>query len=129
MSNIAIVEEIYQAFETGALDRVVALCDPDCVIVQADDLPWGGRHVGLDGLATFGALLGGTTHSVVTIGELFEAGDRVIQSGRTRGHVLATGVEFDIPEVHVWTIKNGKITAAAFYIDTPAMVAALEAAS
>ena len=125
MSNIAIIQELYEAFATEGLDRVLELCDPECVVVQDEALPWGGRHQGIDGVATFGALLGGTIHSVVTDGELFEAGDRVIQYGRSRGTVLASGVTFDMPEVHVWTVRDGKVTAAEFYIDTPAMLRAL----
>ena len=58
---------------------------------------------------------------------IFEAGDHVVQRGRTQGTVRATGVAFDIPEVHVWTLRDGKVAAAEFYIDTPAMLAALEA--
>ena len=95
------------------------------MVTQDDALPWGGRHEGLDGVATFGALLGGTIHSVVTTDEVFEAGARVIQHGRSRGTVLANGATFDMPEVHVWTVRDGKITAAEFYIDTPAMLRAL----
>ena len=125
VSNIGIIEELYQAFATEGLDRVLELCDPECVVVQDEALPWGGRHEGIEGVATFGALLVGTVHSVVTGDELFEAGDRVIQYGRSRGTVLAGGVTFDLPEVHVWTVRNGKVTAAEFYTDTPAMLRAL----
>jgi ketosteroid isomerase-like protein len=125
VSNIEIIQELYEAFATEGLDRVLELCDPDCVVTQDDALPWGGRHQGLDGVATFGALLGGTVHSVVTHNELFEAGNRVIQYGRSRGTVLSSGATFDSPEVHVWTLRDGKVTAAEFYVDTPAMLRAL----
>jgi len=125
VSNIEIIQDLYEAFASGGLDRVLELCDPQCVVTQDDALPWGGRHKGIDGVATFGALLGGTIHSVITSDELFEAGDRVTQYGRSRGIVLANGATFDIPEVHVWTLRDGKVTAAEFYIDTPAMLRAL----
>jgi ketosteroid isomerase-like protein len=84
MSNIEIIQELYRAFEAEGLDRILELCDPDCVVTQDDALPWGGRHEGLDGVATFGIALGGTVHSVVTADAMFEAGDRVIQCGRSR---------------------------------------------
>jgi len=129
VSNIEIIRELYEAFATDGLDRVLALCDRQCVVTQDEALPWGGRHQGLDGVATFGALLGGTIRSVVTSDELFEAGDRVIQYGRSRGTVLANGASFDMPEVHVWTLRDGKVTAAEFYIDTRAMLRALGRAS
>ena len=129
MSNIAIIRELYEAFATDGLDRVLELCDPDCVVTQDPALPWGGRHQGLDGVATFGALLGGTIHSVITSDELFEAGDRVIQYGRSRGTVLSSGATFDSPEVHVWTLRDGKVAAAEFYVDTVEMLRALGEAS
>jgi ketosteroid isomerase-like protein len=125
VSNIEIIQDLYEAFATDGLDRVLELCDPQCVVSQDEALAWGGRHQGRDGVATFGALLGGTIHSVVTSNELFEAGDRVIQYGRSRGTVLANGATFDMPEVHVWTLRDGKVTAAEFYIDTPAMLCVL----
>jgi hypothetical protein len=42
--------------------------------------------------------------------------------------VRANGVAFDIPEVHRWTIRDGKAVAAHFAIDTPAMLQALSGA-
>jgi uncharacterized protein len=104
---------------------VLDLCDPECTVTQDAALPWGGRHEGLDGVATFALALGGTIESTVEVEALFEAGDRVIQYGRTRGTVLATGVAFDIPEVHMWTLRNGKIIAADFFIESSAMLVAL----
>jgi uncharacterized protein len=129
MSNIETIRELYAAFAAKGLDRILELCDPDCVVIQDDALPWGGRYEGLDGVATFGLALGGTVDSVVTADGLFEAGDRVIQFGRSRGTVLANGAVFDMPEVHVWTLRNGMVTAAEFYTDTHAMLDALGRAS
>ncbi len=129
MSNLEIIKELYVAFEAGCLDRVLELCDPACVVVQDDALPWGGRYEGFDGVATFCAALGGTVHSVVTTDALFEAGDRVIKFGRSRGKVLNNGTVFDMPAVHVWTLRDGRVTAAEFYIETQAMLNALGQAS
>jgi ketosteroid isomerase-like protein len=44
---------------------------------------------------------------------------------RIRGRVVATGVPFDIPGVHRWTVRDGRAVAAHFRIDTPAMLTAL----
>ena len=65
--------------------------------------------------------------SSVTTDALFSADCDVVQAGRTRGSVVATGVTFEIPEVHRWTIREGRAVAAHFSIDTPAMLAALTA--
>ena len=129
MSNIEIIKELYAAFAAGGVDRILELCDPDCVVLQDDALPWGGRYEGLDGVVTFGLALGGTVDPVVTSDGLFEAGDRVIQFGRSRGTVLANGAVFDVPEVHVWTLRNGMVTTAEFYTDSQAMLDALNRVS
>jgi len=123
--NIEIVQQIYEAFAQQDLEALLALVDPDCVVTQDESLPWGGRHVGHDGVTTFAFALIGATDSAVTVEALFEADGQVIQCGRTRGTVRANGNAFDIPEVHVWTLKDGKVVAAHFAIDTPAMLAAL----
>ena len=58
---------------------------------------------------------------------MFMADGDVIQVGRTRGTVVANGSRFDIPEVHRWTIRDGKAVAAHFSIDTPTMLRHLAA--
>jgi ketosteroid isomerase-like protein len=123
--NIAVITEIYEAFARQDLDALLALVDPECVVTQDASLPWGGRHVGPDGVTTFAFALMGTIDSTVTVESLFEADGQVIQCGRTKGTVRANGKAFDVPEMHLWTLKDGKVTAAHFAIDTPGMLAAL----
>ena len=125
IENIEIVKQIYGAFARQDLDSLLTLVDPDCVVTQDTSLPWGGRHVGHDGVTAFAFALMGTTDSAVIVESLFEADGQVIQCGRSRGTVRANGKPFDIPEVHIWTLKDGKIVAVHFAIDTPAMLAAL----
>lgn len=90
-------------------------------------MPWGGEYHGHEGTLQFFGKLAGTVATAVEAENLFEAGDQVVQVGRTRGHVVATGKEFDIAEAHVWTVLDGKAARAEFYIDTPAQLAALSA--
>jgi ketosteroid isomerase-like protein len=127
LSDLDVVAAIYEAMAARDFDRLFELLDPACVITQDAALPWGGRHEGHDGFATFGITLSTTIDSAVTIDGLFEADGEVIQCGRTRGTVQATGAPFDIPEVHRWTISDGKAVRGHFAIDTPAMLAALTA--
>jgi uncharacterized protein len=125
MENIAIVREVYEAFERQDLEGLLNLTHPSCVVTQDPALPWGGKFKGHEGVTNFALLLMGTTSSSLTIGELFEADGKVIEVGRTTGTVIANGNAFDIPEVHVWTVKDYKIIEVHFCIDTPAMLAAL----
>lgn len=121
-----VVSDVYAALAAKDLDAVLALCDPEVVVIQDDALPWGGHHVGPDGFASFAIALVGAIDSQVTPLTIFQAGDRVIQYGRTAGTVRANGTRFDIPECHVWTVVDGRVTKAELYIDTPAMLDALE---
>jgi ketosteroid isomerase-like protein len=127
MTDIETVRAIYRAMGERDLDTLFGLVDESCVVTQDPLLPWGGRHVGHDGLASFALTLTATIDSAVAIEALFAADDEVIQFGRTRGTVRANGAAFDIPEVHRWTIRDGKAVAAHFAIDTVAMLDALRA--
>ena len=119
------MEAIYAAMAAADLSTLFELLDPTIVVVQDDRLPWGGRHVGHDGFATFGLALRANIASAVSTDAVFSAGSDVVQMGHTRGTVVASGVPFDIAEVHRWTIRNGRAVAAHFSIDTPAMLRAL----
>ncbi|MGI9028474.1 MAG: nuclear transport factor 2 family protein [Ilumatobacteraceae bacterium] len=124
-TDLHVVEEVYAAMAAGHIARLFELVDGECVITQDDRLPWGGRHVGHEGLATFGLRLREAIHSEVTTDALFAADGDVIQVGRTTGTVIRSGAAFDIAEVHRWTVRDGRVVAAHFSIDTPAMLAAL----
>jgi hypothetical protein len=125
MSAIETVRQVYDAFANQDLDRVLELAHDNIVITQDERLPWGGRHEGKDGAATFAITLATTIESRLVVESLFEASGKVIQCGRTQGTVLANGAAFDLAEVHIWTIHDDKVTSAEFMIDTPGMLAAL----
>jgi ketosteroid isomerase-like protein len=59
--------------------------------------------------------------------EFVEAGDRGAVIGRSRGLVRASGRTFDVRVVHVRTARGGKLARLDAYVDTPAMLQALEA--
>lgn len=125
MTDVEVVEAVYAAMAARDVAALFAFLDESCVITQDERLPWGGRFVGHDGFATFGAALTGAIQSAVTTDAVFEADGDVIQCGRTKGTVVGSGVAFDVPEVHRWTIRDGKAVAAHFSIDTSAMLDAL----
>jgi uncharacterized protein len=128
VSDVEVVSRLYEAFASQDLEQLLELVDPECVITQDPALPWGGRHVGHEGLGAFATALTGAIDSAVTVESLFEADGHVIESGRTAGTVRANGVAFDVAEVHTWTIRDGKAVAAHFAIDTAAMLRALGSA-
>ena len=122
---LAMVRHAYESMRTADLDGLLAMIADGAVLTQDPALPWGGRFVGRDGVATFAITLVSTIESVVTIEAMYRAGEQVVQYGRTAGTVRATGASFDVPECHIWTIRDGRVVAMDFYIDTPAMLEAL----
>jgi ketosteroid isomerase-like protein len=128
--DLALVRQVYEAFARGDVPRIMALFAEDGTVVQSPALPWGGTHTGHAGLGRFLTTL--TTHlaSHPETERLFaDAAGHVVQVGRTRGVVRATGAPFDIPEVHVFTLAGGRVTRYEAYLDTAAMLAALQASA
>lgn len=48
---------------------------------------------------------------------------------RTVGHVIKTGIPFNVRGVHLWAIKQGYVAQFEAYLDTPAMLQALQQTS
>jgi uncharacterized protein len=123
--NVATIERVYQALAARDANVIQEVFAPHVTIRQSPELPWGGDYEGIDGAFTFFLTLVEHIESQVTTESLFAADDQVVQTGRTRGTVRANGASFDIPEVHVWELRDGKVVRYQVYIDTPAMLEAL----
>jgi ketosteroid isomerase-like protein len=123
--NIDTIRRVYEAMKARDADVMEKLFADDISVWQSPELPWGGEYEGHDGVFTFFLTLVEHIESQVTTESLFAAGDHVVQTGRTRGTVRANGASFDIPEVHVWELRDGKVVRYQSYIDTPAMLEAL----
>ena len=123
--NIDVVRRVYDAMKTRDADAMRALFADDSHFWQSPELPWGGDYEGHEGAFTFFLTLSEHIDSRVTMENLFAAGDYVVQTGRTRGSVVANGASFDVAEVHLWEVRDGKVVAFRAYIDTPAMLEAL----
>jgi uncharacterized protein len=129
MTDLETVSRLYELLEVRDFEGVLALASDDCVLTQDESLPWGGRYVGHGGAASFVAALYGTIKSDLTIQALFEDAGQIIQIGRIRGTVLANGAAFDLPEIHAWTVKDGKVATGHFAYDTTIMAQAIAATS
>jgi uncharacterized protein len=124
-ANLGVVQAVYDAFALRDPIAIQANFAEDVVVHQVGNIPWGGEFRGHEGMLTFLLLLVEHIDSEVTLLDRFAAGDQVVQTGRTRGKVKSTGKTFDIPIVHVWTIRDGLATRYEAYIDVPAMQEAL----
>ncbi|MCT9935291.1 nuclear transport factor 2 family protein [Planotetraspora sp. A-T 1434] len=120
-----VVHAVYAALNAGDVPALFALTDPEVDIYQSEELPYGGHHHGYDGMKVFLEGVRTALDSQIEIGELYRAGDKVVQIGRTRGTARATGVSFDAAEVQVWGVRDGRIVSLTVFTDTDALGAAL----
>ncbi|MEV0910244.1 MULTISPECIES: nuclear transport factor 2 family protein [Streptomyces] len=123
--DLAVVRAVYD-FINGVNPEGAALADPEITVHQSEELPWGGSYEGLAGFQRFYEAVSSAIHSEVETETLYQAGDRVVQSGRSRGFARATGKPFDVPETHIWRVRNGRITDLEIYVDTPALLEVLK---
>lgn len=127
--ELAVVRGVYDAFARGDVARITELVASEVTIWQSPALPWGGEHSGHEGLGRFlTALTGALDSSPVTERLYADGAGAVVQVGRTTGTVRRTGVPFDVAETHVWQVRDGAVVRFEAYLDTAAMLAALERA-
>lgn len=126
-SQRTLVQKIYAAFSRRDIGGVLDRCTADIELVQSTELPWGGEYRGHEGARDFFGRLTEHINSTVTVDRLIGAGNHVVAVGWTSGTVNATGAHYHVPFAHVWTISDGLVARAEFYIDHQTMRPALHA--
>lgn len=125
-SNVEIVTAIYEAFARRDPPGFLQLLDPQFEMIQTELLPWGGHYRGTEEAMSFFGKLTQHITSMPRVEEMVEAGDHIVAIGHVGGKVNASGQPFIVRFVHVWTLRDGKAVRFEAYIDTPAMLRALE---
>jgi len=124
-ANVELIKNIYAAFARRDMPAIFAGLAEDVLIVQSSELPWGGTYRGHAQAGQFFAKLTQAITSTVVLVDFIDAGDNVVALGRTQGTVNASGKHFDVPLAHVWTVRDGHVQQAGFYIDNETMQSAL----
>ena len=129
--NVEIVRRIFEAAASGDSADVFALYDP-AVEWDASRAPMprliGGGDVfhGHDGLRRFfkerNAIWGEIEDEPK---ELIDAGDHVVSADTERGRGRSSGVEVEMTQYAVWTIRSGKVVRVVWF---PTRAEAFEAA-
>jgi ketosteroid isomerase-like protein len=129
--NVGIVRRVYEAAARRDSTTVLALYDPD---VEVDNTHGPGRAViggesvfhGHEGLRTFYREWNAAWEKIEEdYEELIDAGDHVIGVVTSRGRGRASGIDVELTQYGVWTIREDKIVRMAFF---PSREEALEAA-
>ena len=121
--NLAVVKKLYACFIVADWDGVVALLDPDVVIIEAAGLPYGGRYKGRDGFMKIIHALG-THYDDLKLSDFdyVASGDAVVGLFRVQARSKATGRPIDVRFSEHWRLKDGMVTLLEpFYFDTHAI--------
>lgn len=107
---------------------MAATLDPEVVLHQSPDLPWGGEFHGHAGYENWARQMSAAFDRLeVKEARFFEAGDTVVIACRLVTRSRATGATLDLPMLQTVTTRNGRIVEfRPFYWNVPAYRAALE---
>lgn len=116
-----LVRAVYAALAVGDADALDAVLAPDFVGEVADGMPVGaGRHEGPQAMREHGWWAIGRRYAVLAEPEEFVGcGDgRLLVTGRYRGTRRADGFAVDAAFTHLWTARDGRLTALTQVTDT-----------
>jgi uncharacterized protein len=120
--NTEIIQQIYTAFKVKDLSSVLALQADDTewsVAGPTEKIPWAAPRHGHEGVADFLKVLGGLLiPEAFEIKDYFESGDKVVAVGYQRGFVRPTGVPYEFDFVHLWELRQGRVTKFRVYYDS-----------
>jgi uncharacterized protein len=118
--NIEFVKGLYAAFRRGDVPAVLAGFADDIELHEAEGMPYGGLYRGGEAVLqnVFGPIATDVEGFAVMPEEFVGSGDAVAVVGRYTGIGKVTGKTLDVPVVHVWDIRDGKLTRFRQFIDT-----------
>ena len=111
---------MYQAFGRGDVPTVLDTMAADIDWHEAEGMPYGGVYHGGEAVVqnVFGPIMQDVSDFAVTPEEFIASGDAVAAVVRYTGTGKATGKKLDIPAVHVWNVRDGKLQQFRQFIDT-----------
>jgi ketosteroid isomerase-like protein len=126
----ATVRSFYEAVDRRDIASAFSVLDPDVEWVAPASLPYGGTYSGIDAVANqyFGGFLSHVDDDfTLSADDMTVAGDTVVVRGRLSGHGRVSGRPFDVRQVGVWHLRDGRVTRMEYCLDTAALLAAVEA--
>jgi ketosteroid isomerase-like protein len=118
--SIEVIKALYGAFAEGDVPAVLGGFTDDIEWYEAEGMPYGGLHRGGEAVAqnVFGPLSQDVDGFAVVPEEFMASGDTVAAVVRYTGTGNATGKTLNLPVVHVWDIRDGKVARFRQFIDT-----------
>ncbi len=130
MDNKTIIDNLYKAFAIGDVPNVLGSMDEKIVWNEAEGNMYadGNPYIGPDAILTgvFGRILEDHEYFNLTDIKLHSMeNDQVFATLRYNAKVKKIGAKYDAQVAHLWTLKDGKITAFQQYVDTKKLADAM----
>jgi ketosteroid isomerase-like protein len=121
--NVELVEGLYDAFNRGDIEGILAPMREDVELVEDSTIrPDAGTYRGLAAIRKFFQQLfdfptrvEGRPELAAQPEEFIEHEDKVIVPVRVHGRARFTGIEIEFSLVHVWTLERDKVTQHHIY--------------
>lgn len=118
--DVELVKSVYAPRERGDAPTALRAFAEDIEWFEAEGMPYGGVYRGPEAVAQ--NVLGPINEDIdglVLVPEAFIAsGGKVAAVLRYTGTGKATGKALDVPAVHVWDVRDGKLARFQQFIDT-----------
>ena len=123
------VKSYYDSLALGHRQNLMELLDPKVQIELQEGFPCTRRTY--DGLKAYFEEflfdLYGAYDLDLVVEEFLSCGPEVAAVGRNKGRALRTGIPFDVPFVHLWTVREGHLLHGRMFTDTAVFRDAVEA--
>jgi ketosteroid isomerase-like protein len=121
--NKQLIMQCYQLYKEKNIRGLLNLFHDDIewIASDSDDIPFAGSFHGKDEVAQFFTKLEQAQDVIQFEPRDFIAeGDKVVATGNSSWHVKSTGLTYDDPWAHVFTIRDGKVARLQQYNHTAA---------
>ena len=116
--NMRLVRRMYEAWDATDLVTMFSLLDPAVEWVNPEYAVEPGTRHGHEGFVTVMRNLDSSFDSYGhVLGEVVELGDRLLWHTVFHARGRDSGVEVDIPEQHLWKLRDGKIVELRWFHD------------
>jgi len=120
MTPLEAVRTYYDSLALGSRQVLMELLHPRVAIELPEGFPCTERrYQGLKAyFEEFLFAIYGAFDLEFVVEEFLQCGPEVAAVGRHKGRALRTGIPFDVPFVHLWTIQDGHLLRARMFTDT-----------
>jgi len=127
--NKKTVQKIYALYRQKDVKAIIELQAENAewsVAASPEKIPWANPGRGHKGVANFLKILGEWLVPEAFVVESFvEEGNKVVAIGYQAGYVKPTGDHYEYDFVHLWELKDGKVTRLRVYFDSAYVAAVL----